>query len=79
MIRKFVNDSSYLLVNFKGSEKMKNKDLIKLLKRFPKDADIFNDDGTSSIVGINLYKETSDGEKNILLKFEKNIDKVQNI
>jgi len=56
---------------------MKNKDLIKLLKRFPKDADIFNDDGTSSIVGINLYKETSDGEKNILLKFEKIIDKVQ--
>ena len=58
---------------------MKNKDLIKLLKRFPKDADVFNDDGTSSIVGVNLYKETSDGEKNILLKFEKNIDKVQNI
>lgn len=56
---------------------MKNKNLIKLLKRFPKDADIFNDDGTSSIVGINLYKETSDGEKNILLKFEKIIDKVQ--
>lgn len=56
---------------------MKNKDLIKLLKRFPKDADIFNDDGTSSIVGINIYKETSDGEKNILLKFEKIIDKVQ--
>jgi hypothetical protein len=58
---------------------MKNKDLIKLLKRFPKNADIFNDDGSSSLEGITKYQETSDGIKIILLKFQKNIDKNEKV